>query len=167
MAEPFIGEIKIVPYNWAQRDWAKCDGTVLEISQNQALFAVINTDYGGNGTTTFALPDMRGRTPVHPGDEIQLGQSNGQEYVSLNESTLPSHKHTMVVDSDAPNAVSPVGSVLATGQKVTPYLSDGTEAALNENAVDVAGGGSSHYNMQPSLVLNFVISLKGIFPSRQ
>jgi microcystin-dependent protein len=170
MADPFIGEITMFGGNFAPRNWAFCDGQLLSIAQNQALFALLGTTYGGDGRTTFGLPDLRGRIPIHVGSGPGLsgrswGQRGGQETVTLATQQLPSHQHIQQgTDSDATSA-DPTDGLAAKAQNVT-YNSSGSPADMNAASVQAAGGSQPHDNMQPYLCVNFVIALFGIFPSR-
>lgn len=164
MATPFIGEIKIISWNYAPKGWAFCNGQLLPINQNQALFSILGTTYGGDGRTTFALPDLRGRTPLHTGNGFILGQAGGEEAHTLSNSEMPAHNHFAVASSNAADLNTPVGNFWASaGQQVySPTLN----AAMRANAVAPVGGSQPHNNLSPLLVLNFVIALVGIFPSR-
>jgi microcystin-dependent protein len=173
MSEPFIAEIRMCAFSFAARGWAQCNGQLLPISQNQALFSLLGTTYGGNGTTTFALPDLRGRVPLHavqgPGlPNVVLGEAGGAEAVTLNQNQLPPHGHGVRASSDLAGATSPAGAV--TGAKprggADIYSSPGSLTPLAAGAVGSAGGSQPHSNTQPSVVVNFVIALVGIFPSR-
>jgi len=166
MSEPFLGEVKIASFNFAPMGWALCNGQFLPINQNQALFSLLGTTYGGNGQTTFALPDLRGRTPTYVGNGLVLGQRAGQENHTLNASEAPQHTHVVQASSTTATAnISPAGMVLAvaSGQLYGPLTSP---VALNAASITSFGGSQPHYNMQPYLVLNFIIALQGIFPSR-
>jgi microcystin-dependent protein len=166
MSEPFIGEVKIVSFNFPPRGWALCNGQLLPINQNQALFSILGTTYGGNGQTTFALPDLRGRTPTYVGQGLVLGERGGEENHTLSASEAPQHTHIVQASSATAAAnVSPAGMVLAvaSGQLYGPLTSP---AALNSTSITSFGGSQPHANMQPYLVLNFIIALQGIFPSR-
>ncbi len=172
MAEPFLGEIKMVGFNFSPRGWAFCDGQLLPIAQNQALFSLLGTHYGGNGQTTFALPDLRGRTPVHPGNGIALGQAAGTETVTLTQNEMPAHNHTWNASAAFANRFAPTPNNLI---GVVPEANQGTGQIFSTptNLVPMApegvlptGGNQPHPNMQPYLVLNFCIALQGIFPSR-
>jgi microcystin-dependent protein len=170
--EPFIGEVTVYGFNFPPRGWATCDGQLLSIQQNTALFSLLGTIYGGNGTTNFALPDLRGRVPIHFGQGPGLsnyfqGQTGGSETVNLLTSQIPAHNHTYNAVSDAGDVSAPAGAYLAnTGALDKEYKTTGTVVAMNVNAVGAAGGGQPHNNMQPYVVLNFSIALQGIFPSR-
>lgn len=164
MAEPFLGEIRICSFNFPPKGWALCSGQVLPINQNQALFSILGTTYGGNGQTNFALPNLQGRTPIHFGNGVQLGEQGGADSVALTEAELPAHGHLRATSNQATSA-TPVGNVLANA----PRRGVGVFAAPANTAVMIGaqpvGGGQAHENRQPSLVLNFVIALIGIFPS--
>jgi microcystin-dependent protein len=173
MSEPFIGEIRPFGFNFPPRNWALCNGQLLPIAQNQALFALLGTTYGGDGSTTFALPDLRGRVPVHAGSSsaagtVNLGEQSGVENVTLTTQQLPSHGHGVAASADLAAATSPAAAV--TGAKprfgADIYAAAGNPVALSNTAVGNAGGSQPHNNMQPSLTINFCICLIGIFPSR-
>ncbi len=163
MAEPFLGEIRLVAFSFAPQGWALCNGQLLPIMQNQALYALLGTAYGGDGQRTFALPDLRGRAPVHIGNGITWGEVNGEEAHTLTVAEMPAHAHT-AVGGDAADATSPVNNYWAT----TPDNAYGNSpnGQMHPSAIQSTGGGQAHENMQPYLVLNFIIALQGIFPSR-
>ena len=168
--EPFIGEIRLFGFNFAPVGWALCDGTLLPISQNTALFSLLGTTYGGDGRTTFALPDLRGRVPISMGTGVGLspydiGEQGGAENVTLTVSAVPAHNHN-VQASDAPASESkPGGGVLArTNTSTYTAGTDGT--TLSATAISSSGGSQPHTNLQPFLAVNFCIALQGIFPSR-
>jgi len=165
VAEPFLAEIRICSFNFPPKGWALCNGQILPINQNQALFALLGTTYGGDGRVNFALPDLRARTPVHFGDGVLLGEQGGVDAVTLSEAQLPAHGHLRATSNQATSA-TPVGNVLANA----PRRGVAVFAAPASTAVMIgalpAGGGQAHENRQPSLVLNFVIALQGIFPSQ-
>jgi microcystin-dependent protein len=172
MAEPFIGSIVLFCGNFAPRGWATCDGQLLSIAQNQALFAILGTTFGGDGRTTFGLPDLRGRVPLHPGSgpglsPYALGQSGGVESVTLQLTQIPAHNHAFSppCSDGAPSTPSPVGAVAA-NQDQTPFYAASGTAAMAPGASSLSGGGQAHENRQPSLAINFIIALEGIFPSR-
>jgi microcystin-dependent protein len=165
MAEPFLGEIKIVSFNYAPKGWALCNGQLLAINQNQALFAILGTTYGGNGVQTFALPNLQGRVPVHIGNGIVLGASAGEQNVTLVGSQLPSHTHVPKGVSNSANKAAPTGNLWADSAS-KPFSKTVGSTAMNSAAVTSTGGSQSHNNLPPYLVLNFVIALAGIFPSR-
>lgn len=170
MSEPFLGQIAIFGFNFAPRGWAFCDGQMLPIAQNQSLFSLLGTTYGGDGRQTFALPDLRGRTPLHPGDSSelnQLGERGGAETHTLSTSELPSHGHQANCQSGNGTVKTPAGHVPASEANGAIAVYGGpANATLNAGAVQNAGGGGAHDNMQPFLTLTFAIALSGVFPSR-
>ena len=163
MAEPFIGEVRIFSFNFAPRGWALCAGQLLPINQNQALFSLLGTTFGGNGQTTFALPDFRGRTPIHSGGGFVLGQSGGEESHTLTIPEMAAHTHTPAASSNAPDNGIPTGRFWSGSGNQT--YSTTQNASMNAAAIGGAGGSQAHPNMQPYTVLNFCIALQGIFPS--
>jgi microcystin-dependent protein len=165
MSEPFIAEIRIVAFDFAPRGWALCNGQMLPINQNQALFSLLGTTYGGDGMTTFALPDLRGRSPAHPGTQITLGERGGEENHTLTSSEMPTHNHPAKGDTASASASSPTGNVWAASAD-NPFSSSAPNTALNAASVGAAGGSQPHPNLQPYLAVNFVIALQGIYPSR-
>ena len=165
MAEPFIGEIKMVGFNFAPRGWALCNGQLLPINQNQALYSILGTTYGGDGRTTFGLPDLRGRTPVHPDSSLSLGSRTGQENHVLTASELPAHNHRVRATNSSGNQLSPAGTTIAASAGGVPQF--GFERSNSMGVFDESvGGGEAHNNMQPYLAINFAIALVGLFPSR-
>jgi microcystin-dependent protein len=172
MADPFVAEIRIFAFNFAPRYWAFCDGQILPISQNTALFSLLGTTYGGNGMSTFALPDLQGSAPMHPGQGPglslhDLGETGGTETVTLLESEIPAHSHTVSVSAGDAYAQSPAGEKLATGIGIGQYApASGPSAPLSSSALAPAGGGLPHNNMQPYLTFNFCIALAGVYPPR-
>jgi len=167
MSEPFLAEIKIVGFNFAPRGWAFCDGQILPINQNQSLYSLLGTTYGGDGRTTFALPEMRGRTPVHVGSAngptYTLGQKTGEENHTLSTAELPSHDHASAISSDPGDTPIPVDNTLAF---INNGLNDGNNPVVMNQAVGLNGGGQAHNNMQPYLAMNFCIAIQGLFPPR-
>jgi microcystin-dependent protein len=168
MAEPFLSEIRVFSFNFAPKGWATCDGQALPINQNQSLYSLLGTTYGGNGTTTFCLPDLRGRTPLHFGPEFVIGESGGSESVTLVVSEMPYHSHSLMAAASTPTANTPADNLLTTlpvdkADFASPSVANGY---LNPAAIAATGGSVPHNNMQPSLVLNFSIALVGVFPSR-
>ena len=173
MSDPFLGEILMAGFNFAPRGFALCDGQILSISQNSSLFSLLGTTYGGDGRSTFGLPELRGRTPVHEGTgpglpSKQLGKLDGAETVALQPNELPAHTHTLrALNTDA-TTNTPGGNVLAkptlghSAYKLTP----GTRVGMNPAAVESTGAGQAHTNVQPTLTINFFIALQGVFPSR-
>lgn len=164
MSEPFIGEIRLFSNNYAPQGWAFCQGQLLPINQNQALFSILGTTYGGNGQTTFALPDLRGRVAIHMGNGYPLGQSSGQETHVLTTAELPPHTHLVSGSTEPPNAPSPAGNVWAT--RTDSQYSTSPNTTLNPAAMSAAGSSQAHPNMQPYLTVNYCIALVGLYPSR-
>jgi microcystin-dependent protein len=167
LAEPFLGEIKIFSFPWPPRGWALCNGALLSISQNAALFSLIGTQYGGNGTSNFALPDMRGRTPIHFGPIYTQGEQDGVENVTLTLNQMPLHNHTLM-GASAGDKTLPNNAALANVPVSTDfhYAPDSPTQTLNPSSMQYLGGGIPHNNLQPFLVLNYCIATQGIFPSR-
>jgi microcystin-dependent protein len=172
MSEPFIGEIRIFGFSFPPRGWAQCAGQLMAISQNTALFSILGTTYGGNGTSTFGLPDMRGRIPVSSGQgpglsPYVLGEMTGTETVTLTASQLPAHNHAAGCSSSAGNSLSGAGAVpaadMAGGNNV---FSSPANATMNAASLSLVGGGQPHNNLQAYLAVNYCIALNGIFPSR-
>ena len=168
MAEPFLSEIRVFGFNFAPRGWAYCDGQLLPINQNQSLYALLGTTYGGNGTTSFGLPDLRGRTPLHFGPEFAIGEKGGTESVTLLTSEIPNHSHYLMTSTSTPTTNTPTDSLLTTlpTDKANFASASIANGYLNPASITATGGSTPHSNMQPSLVLNFCIALVGIFPSR-
>ncbi len=168
MSEPFLAEIKIVSFNFPPKGWALCNGQLLPINQNQALFSLLGTTYGGDGRVNFALPDLRGRTPVHfDNTSIQLGQRAGEENHTITVAEMPSHQHQVkIVNADGSN--TPPSTPSISKSKIEQRFSTVNQGNVPMNPSSIAnnGGGQAHNNMQPSLVLNFCIALQGIFPSQ-
>ena len=167
MSEPFLAEIRMVGFNFAPRGWAFCDGQILPINQNQSLYSLLGTTYGGDGRTSFGLPDLRGRTPTHVGDGFSLGQKSGQEAVTLTAAEMPTHTHNVQANSQPADSPLPNGRVWAQGG-VTVYHDDDASKRQNMRTGTVlnTGGGQAHDNMQPYLAIAFCIALQGLFPSR-
>jgi microcystin-dependent protein len=170
MAEPFVGEIRMFAGNFAPRGWALCDGQLLAIAQNDALFSLFGTVYGGDGRTTFGLPDLRGRVPVHAGtgpglSDRRLGSKSGSESVAMVSNQLPSHTHPFQGSSDAATTPDPSGNVFARSSG-DAYGSDLSASNMNGAAVGNSGGGQAHTNLMPSLAVNFIVALFGVYPSR-
>ncbi len=163
MSTPFLSEIKIVSFGFAPKGWALCNGQILPINQNQALFSLLGTTYGGNGQTTFALPDLRSRSPLHGGNGFFLGDRSGEENQTLTLTQLPAHAHAASGSNAAPSA-GPSGSTWAT--HATPAYSGAPNTSMNAASTTATGGGQPHNNMPPFLTLNIIIALQGIFPSR-
>jgi microcystin-dependent protein len=173
MADPFVAEIRIFPFNFAPKGWAFCDGQILPISQNTALFSLLGTTYGGDGKSTFALPDMQGNAPMHPGQGPglslhDLGETGGSETVSLLVSEIPSHSHALMGNSTTATKSLATGNSFARGASMTPYLAPAGAplVAMAGQTITPAGGDQPHNNMQPYLTLSFCIALQGVFPPR-
>jgi len=165
MTEVFLGQIMLAGFNFAPRSFAKCDGQLVPINQNQALFSLLGTQYGGNGTTTFSLPDLRGRIPRGFSQAEPVGAASGLESVTLTAAQLPPHTHRFAGTAVAANARSAQDGLFA-ASSVELYAPPGASVTLAANTVDSCGNGAPHDNMQPYSVLNFCIALGGIFPSR-
>ena len=165
MSTPFLSEIKIASFNFPPKGWALCNGQLLPINQNQALFSLLGTTYGGDGRVNFALPDLRGRVPIHMGSGHTLGEKAGTEAVTINIQQLPTHLHFINVNSGAGNATSPTGAVIAKAP-ANAFAPPTNLVAMNPQSVTNTGGSQAHPNQQPYLVLNFIIALQGIFPSQ-
>lgn len=164
MSTPFMAEVKVLSFGFPPKGWAQCDGGTLPINQNQALFSLLGTTYGGNGQTTFGLPDLRGRIPMHLGSGLSLGQNGGEQAHTLIQSEMPAHNHLANANSALADQGSPAGNFWA-AQDTAAYAAS-ANTTMVAAAVGNAGAGQSHENMSPYLVLNFVIALQGIFPSR-
>ena len=166
MSDPFVGEIKVISWNFPPKGWSFCNGQVLPINQNQALFSLLGTTYGGNGTTNFALPNFQGRTPVHVGGGFTQGQAGGETSHTLTQGEMPQHTHTAQIQPANATTGTPNGNLLA-GAPSFAYRNSLTNlTALVPGTITNAGGSQAHANQQPFLVLNFIIALQGIFPSR-
>lgn len=175
--DPFVGEIMTSGFNFPPRGWALCDGALLSISQNTALFSLLGTQYGGNGTSTFALPDLRGRLPVGFGQgpglsDVSIGESGGSQSVTLLTSEIPAHTHSVGTPAGgSATTASPVGAAPGQPASGTPYAATGTARMAGgptaAGNLGVAGSGTAHENRMPSLTVNFCIALQGVFPARQ
>ena len=171
MSNPYIGEIRIFSFNFAPKFWALCAGQILPISQNTALFSILGTYYGGNGTTNFALPDFRSRVPTHQGTDASsvqwvIGEQDGEENHTLLTSEMPQHTHLVSASSNAAGLASPSTAFFGNGPQPVYSPAGSIDSTLAAAAVGTAGGNQAHPNVAPSLVLNFCIALQGIFPSR-
>jgi len=169
--DPFLGEIRLFPWSWAPRGWALCEGQLLSIAQNTALFALLGTMYGGNGQTTFALPDLRGRTPVHRGNEFTQGELVGTETVTLTVNTMAAHNHALLGLNVSGDKAPPNNFTLSNIKADAPsnqffYGATSAPTSLEPTSVTPVGSGQPHQNLQPYLALNYCIALAGIFPSR-
>ena len=167
MSEPFLAEVRMFGFNFAPRNWAFCDGQILPINQNQSLYSLLGTTYGGDGRTSFGLPDLRGRVPVHVGSGFNLGSKSGVEQVVLAEAEIPAHVHGRV-SKDQATSTDPTGKVLASqvrrGLRIYTEPDDANRVALGSDKE--VGGSQGHENMQPYLAIHFCIALSGLFPSR-
>jgi microcystin-dependent protein len=170
MAEPFLAELRIMSFNFAPKGWALCNGQLLPINQNQALFALLGTQFGGNGQTTFALPNLQGRTAIHQSDTFTVGQSGGQSAHTLTQSEMPQHIHSVSADTTTapdPDGTTPAANKrLAVSAPANLYAPAGNLTPMNPGAIATVGGSQPHENRQPYLALTFCIALQGIFPSR-
>lgn len=170
MAQPFVAEIRIFPFNFAPVGWALCNGQAMRISQNTALFSLLGVNFGGDGRSTFGLPNLQGNVPVNAGQGpglslYNVGQSGGSPTVKLLDTQMPAHNHTLRAQSGSATTTSPVGAVPAT-TSIPTYAAPGGSATLNAGALQNTGGSLPHNNLQPYLVLNFCIALQGVFPPR-
>lgn len=164
MSEPFLSEIKIVSFNFPPKGWALCNGQFLPINQNQALFALLGTTYGGNGQTTFALPNLRGQVPIHTGNGHTLGETTGSANVTLSVQQLPTHLHALNATNTNGAVANPSNNVL--GAVNNMYGAAASLTTMAPSSVSNVGGSQPHNNMMPYLVLTFIIALQGIFPSQ-
>lgn len=169
MAEPFLAEIRLMSFVFPPRGWALCDGQLLPINQNQALFSLLGTTYGGNGQTNFALPDLRGRVPIHMGAGHTLGERAGEQAHTLTIAELPAHTHVLNASSTPANASPPSpqgGTILADSAPGLAYAAPSALVAMGPTNVTSVGGSQAHINMQPFLTLSFCVALQGLFPSQ-
>ncbi len=168
MSEPFLAEIRIVGFNFAPRGWAFCDGQILPINQNQSLYSLLGTTFGGDGRTSFALPDLRGRTPIHKGSSNgsihSLGEKSGEETHTLSAAEMPQHTHSVQASTDPSDSQDPTNNVLAKSGQI--YRASSNHVDMVSGTMTNTGGGQAHDNMQPFLALNFCIALQGLFPPR-
>lgn len=169
MSEPFLGEISMFGGNFAPRGWAFCQGQLLPIAQNSALFSLLGTTYGGDGRTTLGLPDLRGRTPLHPGNgpglpSYRLGQKGGEETVTLTTLNMAPHSHTLGASGDDNQSASPIGAI--PGLSEDPQYRSSSDTQMAADGLTAVGGDGPHNNMQPFLTINFIIALVGLYPSR-
>lgn len=165
MPQPYVGEIRIFAGNFAPADWFFCEGQLLPISENEVLFQLIGTTYGGDGQSTFALPDLRGRLPLHQGNGFVLAETGGAEEITLTVNQIPSHTHPLLASQNNASSSSPTGKVLAQTPTHTPYFDGPVNTQLAATSVTGTGGSQPHTNFQPYLCVSFIISAFGIFPS--
>jgi len=165
MAQPYVGEIRMFAGNFAPAGWMFCEGQLLPISEYETLFNLIGTTYGGDGQSTFALPDLRGRLPLHFGNGFTLAETGGVETVTLTVPQIPAHSHPLLASSSPGTANTPVLNVTAESATINTYIQDVTNSNMNAAAVTSIGGSQPHDNFQPYLCVDFIISLFGIFPS--
>ena len=166
MAQPYVGEIRMFAGNFAPAGWMFCEGQLMPISENETLFQLIGTTYGGDGQSTFALPDLRGRIPIHNGNGFILAETGGAEEITLTAAQIPAHTHALVATTDLANSASPADAYLsatATGNKI--YSTASPSIPLSAQEISPTGGSQSHTNFQPYLCVDYIISLFGIFPS--
>lgn len=166
MAEPFLSEIRMMSFNFPPKNWAFCNGQFLPINQNQALFSLLGTVYGGNGQTTFALPNLRGRLPIHFGAGHTLGEGAGSSAVTISQQTMPQHLHFLQGTTNSTGNAATLGGALMATSGNTVYAPPASLVALDPSSVSSIGGSQAHTNMMPYLVINFCIALVGIFPSQ-
>ena len=164
MAQPYVGEIRMFGGNFAPAGWMFCEGQLLPISEYETLFNLIGTTYGGDGQSTFALPDLRGRIPLHQGNGMILAETGGVEEVTLSVAQIPVHSHPLLASTGPGNLSTPQNNVTAASASVQIYIEDSTDSNMNAAAVSNVGGNQPHNNFQPYLCVSFIISLFGIFP---
>lgn len=165
MAQPYVGEIRMFAGNFAPAGWMFCEGQLLSISENETLFQLIGTTYGGDGESTFALPDLRGRIPIHQGSGFVLAETGGAEEITLTVSQIPAHTHAFLASTAIASQSSPSNSVLAQSSAADLYIEDVPDINMSPVAISPVGGSQPHTNFQPYLCVDFIISLFGIFPS--
>ncbi|MBK7871860.1 MAG: phage tail protein [Saprospiraceae bacterium] len=165
MAQPYVGEIRMFAGNFAPAGWQFCEGQLLPISENETLFNLIGTTYGGDGQSTFAMPDLRGRLPIHQGNGFILAESGGAEEITLTVNQLPAHSHPMLVADSQATVASPAQNVIAKSATIRMFYQDSPSINMNAGTIGSVGGSQPHTNFQPYLCVNFIISLFGIFPS--
>ena len=165
MAQPYVGEIRMFAGNFAPAGWMFCEGQLLPISEYETLFNLIGTTYGGDGQSTFALPDLRGRLPLHQGNGFTLAEMGGVEEVTLTASQIPAHTHPLLVASVTGDQIGAANNLPANSFNITPYINDAPSGNMSASAITQTGGSQPHTNFQPYLCVDFVISLFGIYPS--
>ena len=171
MSQPYVGEIRMFAGNFAPAGWNFCQGQLIAISENDTLFTLIGTTYGGDGQSTFALPNLSSRLPIHQGQggglsNYVIGESGGVENVTLNTNQIPAHLHVMAAATSLANTTNPTNAILGASTTVTAFFGDPPSQNMNVAAISSMGGNQPHSNIQPYLVLNFIISMFGIFPSQ-
>ena len=166
MGTPFLSEIKIISWNFPPKSWAFCNGQLLPINQNQAIFSLLGTTYGGNGQTNFALPDLRSRVPIHFGNGHTLGEAAGSEAVTINQQSMPQHIHQVMASNADSTTDTPANNLVLGTSAIDLYRQPTNLVAMEAGIIGSVGGSQPHLNMHPFLVLNFIIALQGIFPSR-
>lgn len=166
MAQPYVGEIRMFGGNFAPAGWMFCEGQLLPISENETLFNLIGTTYGGDGQSTFALPDLRGRLPVHQGNGVVLAETGGAETVTLTVNQVPAHSHPFQASTNVSQDTSPAGKTVGQSGSALMYIQDATDTNMSPQAITSVGGSQPHNNFQPYLCISFIISLFGIFPSQ-
>jgi len=166
MAQPYIGEIRMFAGNFAPAGWMFCEGQLLPISENDALFTLIGTTYGGDGESTFALPDLRGRIPIHQGNGFILAETGGAEEITLTVNQIPAHTHPLLASLALATDPNPANNILATTTQMEIYFADAPDANMAPQAISGVGGSQPHTNFQPYLCINFILSLFGIFPQQ-
>ncbi len=165
MAQPYVGEIRMFGGNFAPAGWMFCEGQLLPISENDTLFQLIGTTYGGDGQSTFALPDLRGRLPLHFGNGSVVGETGGVEEITLTTNQIPAHAHPLLAAAVTGDQIGPANNVPANSFNVTPYINDVPGGNMSPQAITLTGGSQPHTNFQPYLCIDFIISLFGIFPT--
>ena len=166
MAQPYVGEVRMFAGNFAPAGWLFCDGQLLPISEYETLFQLIGTTYGGDGQNTFALPDLRGRIPIHTGNSHVLAETGGVETVTVTVSQMPAHNHPFLAYNAVANSPNPANNLLGLSSQVQMFLGDSPNINMNSGAITQTGGSQPHDNMMPFLCVSFIISLFGIFPSQ-
>ena len=165
MAQPYVGEIRMFAGNFAPAGWMFCEGQLLPISENETLFQLIGTTYGGDGESTFALPDLRGRIPLHQGNGLILAETGGAEEITLTVNQIPAHSHPFLASGDVGDQINLAGALTSNSNGVIPYIEDPPSVNMNPADIGPVGGSQPHTNFQPYLCVDFIISLFGIFPS--
>ena len=165
MAQPYVGEIRMFAGNFAPAGWMLCAGQLLPISENETLFQLIGTTYGGDGQSTFALPDLRGRLPIHQGNGFILAETGGTEEITLTVNQISAHSHPLLASTAAGTGTNPQSNLPAASPQISPYIEDTPSVSMSPLAISSTGGSQPHTNFQPYLCINFIISLFGIFPS--